>query len=1375
MLTEFTRKKLNETVDRIRERLLGDLYGAVDRKFSFSIKDRSRLRLSQEHQYQYQLLKQWGEDDIRKHNGFESNIRLAVREAAYTLVNRLFILKQLESRKLQPLAVLTGGKESEGYRSFREFCPQLCKGDDSGYGFLLKQLFDRIALELPGFFSNTGIQHIFDIPGPTLFWLIEQLDQKELEGAWSDDTTLGWLYQYWNDPDRTAVNNKILGKGVSKGKVETHEIAQATQLFTERYMVEWLLQNSLGTQWLAICKKNKWPSTTESTTLKQLEARRKEWRGKIEKGEVSQDMPMPLESGEEERWKFYIDQTIPQEVIDAAPKSLKEVKLLDPACGSGHFLVYAFDLLFHFYQEEASFKGKPVSNESIVQSILENNLHGIDIDPRAVQLAAASLLIKAKQQAPALQLSKLNLVATDLGLANLPSDDPSIQVFIQTLQNEVDLDPSQSLKIIEALKGADYLGSLLPIQEYLEKLNEDAPLFKFGADQAEKNLSLQAHQVITQALHQFMLTHDQGEDLGIKTRAEQLAKGIRLLELLSQKYHVVCANPPYLSKSKCQNDILDIFKRGSELYEEFFYRFITLTKVNGFIATLTAQNFMFISKFEELRKTLLSETLVYRCLHFGSDTFQDVLNALGFAAFVTIHNPSINVESEYIRLERIPMKLKSRHALNPPANRKFTFLQSKFKDLEGWPMIYWWPEEFREVYLKSPKLKDVGETRLGMRTGINSRFLKQWWEIGMNSISLIPQINKDIVDFKKRWVPYVKGAKGRRWFDNPDEFILWKENGLEIKIHNMNLYGTYSRTIQSRDKYFKQGIAFSYIGTSGFLCRLRKYQSVFDVSGSSIFVDNPEKTQVLLSSIVSGYVSQSINPTINNQVGDIDYLPVFDIIPNWEIHYDEAKALYEVYFSSRETCIEYTYQPCDLEQFEKAEILIRSDIDKEIYGQFKAETVKAIQEEVGESCGNYKKLTDEALDQASKLYPQFADTYLNGPLSYELGQLQKKADGTPERGKLQNLEELCHEFQLHPESILALRKKLGIQRKSDRQDEAYRHLAWALGVALGRFDAQTGGLIDLAAERRVEQNLVADPQAPKSLPHGLFFLSARGQVEEEPVIHPSKNAGLIQTLQHILTYKHGQDKSQALWQEIEKALVYDAKGSLTHSEKQKLNFNQFLREKCFEFHKSVYENRPIYFPLSSKKKSYVVWCNIHSWTDSTLKTILAEFLMPEKKSLSMKLEEMRLKKVRLTDKRELQDLEKRIDAYDLWESELDAFIEIMAQIAEKGANPAAQEATAPYIMDLDDGVMINSAALWPLLEPQWKDPKTWWGHLEKPVGKNDYDWSHLAMRYWPHRVWKKLEEDPSLAVAHSHYGSYQDRDLFKELHPKMAEKWDNEQ
>lgn len=1358
-LTETTRKKLKETVDAIRKRLLEDLYAAADRRYSFALKDRSRLNLHPVVQYDYQQLQNWCQ---QSHGDFQAGLQALLKETAYTLTNRLFILRQLEARGLQKLPILTGAKESPGYKEFREFCPELCQGDDEGFLFLLRQLFDKMAHQLPGFFAHQDLQDLIPVPGPTLFWLLEMLNQKELIGAWNDDTTLGWLYQYWNDPDRTAVNDKIGGKGVAKGKVEAHEIAHATQLFTERYMVEWLLQNSLGTQWLAICAKKGWQPEAHQV-IKTLEERRQLWREQIATKAVPEDQAMPIENEAEERWKYYVDQPIPAEVIAAAPDSLKALKVLDPACGSGHFLVYAFDLLYAFYAEEATLSGQPLNPETIINHILAHNLHGIDIDPRAVQLAAAALLLKAQSHVPGFKPSKLNLVATDLGLSDLQADDPSITRFREAL-TEAGMDPQPVDSLIASLQGADYLGSLLQVDTKVFQ-QSTLPLWQNHEEHS-----------FAKALKHFLMTHDQGNDLGVVTRAQQLSKGLRLIELLGQKYQVVCANPPYLSKSKCHKEIEGIFKRGSELYEEFFYRFIDLAADKGFIAALTAQNFMFISKFETLRKSILEESLVYRCLHFGSDTFQDVLNALGFTALVQIKTHNLNSESTYIRLERIPMRLKQTNTLCPPSSRLFTFQQSKFKDIAGSPMIYWWPEEFRQVYLQSPKVGEVGEVKIGLQTGNNDRFLRKWWEINFKKIDKINNFEVKLPNSESKWFPYTKGGDGTRWYESIQFVLNYKTEGKEIRYFPSGRYG------RGATHYYKPGIAFPTVGNRSFPTRMTKYKSIFDVVASSIFSKDEGLVKKLLpftNSAIGYYTLSSLNPTIHYTSNDIQNTAVLNISDE----HLEIQKLYDKYFSSNEDILEFNYSKLFSEAFEAAEILIRSDIDREIYAQFQPATIAAIKAEVGESPGNYHRLSEAEIESIVKgeykpplSKEHFSDIYLNGPLKYEYGEIKCKADGSPERGKLQGLEDLCHEFQLHPESIIALRKALGLQRKSDRQDAAYRHLAWALGIVLGRFDAQTGGLVDLAEERRGEEAI--DPQAPTALPHGMFFVSERGQLEaDDPSIGSDQrqNGGVIQYLQQILAYKHGPEQSESIWQEIQAALVYDCKSELSSKDRQKLSMNQFLRESVFDFHKSVYDNRPIYFPLSSKKKNYVVWVNIHQWHDSTLPTLLAEFLMPEKRTLELRLTEMRQKKVSTTDKAALNQLEKAIGQYSQWQDELEEMIVWVDQIANKGANPDKQEREMPFVMDLDDGVMINSAALWPLLDPQWKDPKKWWVHLEKPVGKNDYDWSHLAMRYWPQRVWKKLEKDPSLAVAHSDYGEYSGRDLFAELHPEMAKKWEEEQ
>ena len=299
--------------------------------------------------------------------------------------------------------VVTGGWESPAYKTFRELAPGLVRGDETeGYAFLLQLVFEDLAADLPGLYGSAGVADLVPLPTATLRHVVESLDDPDLDTCWSDDMTLGWVYQYWNDPEREALDAKLN----AGGKVEPHEIASKTQMFTERYIVDWLLQNSLGPMWLAMCKKHGWtPEVEADGTLARLEERRVEWRGKRDRGEVSLTELMPLYTDAERRWAYYVPQPIPDDAVEHARDSVRDLKILDPAVGSGHFLVVAFDLLVALYREESRHRGEQDDQEkwsdrAIVERILEHNLHGIDLDPRAVQIAAAALWLKAQQTCP---------------------------------------------------------------------------------------------------------------------------------------------------------------------------------------------------------------------------------------------------------------------------------------------------------------------------------------------------------------------------------------------------------------------------------------------------------------------------------------------------------------------------------------------------------------------------------------------------------------------------------------------------------------------------------------------------------------------------------------------------------------------------------------------------------------------------------------------------------------------------------------------------------------------------------------------------------------------------------------------------------------
>jgi hypothetical protein len=288
------------------------------------------------------------------------------------------------------------------------------------------------------------------------------------------------------------------------------------------------------------------------------------------------------------------------------------------------------------------------------------------------------------------------------------------------------------------------------------------------------------------------------------------------------------------------------------------------------------------------------------------------------------------------------------------------------------------------------------------------------------------------------------------------------------------------------------------------------------------------------------------------------------------------------------------------------------------------------------------------------------------------------------------------------------------------------HVSFAVGVALGRFGASGEGILDTAP--------------PTALPGGILFLSSASP--HDSLDHPACAPLHVAWAEHGAAVGGGDD------------------------------LKTYLRKSFFAHHKETYENRPIYFPLSSAKKSFVAWVSIHRWqpegqATGALQALLADHLLPEKKRLEGERDDLRLAKAE-GDKASKTRAERRFAEVQKLLEELTAFVELVTTCSEKGpprtaASETEREQDAKYVMDLDDGVMVNSAALWPLLEPQWKEPKKWWKELATAAGRKDYDWSHLAARYFPQRVAAKCKEDPSLAVAHG---------CFWRLHPEKAYAWE---
>jgi hypothetical protein len=1181
------------------------------------------------------------------------------------VILRLMEAPSAEGRPLRPLAVLTGGWESRAYQDFREVAPTLVQGDHTeGFSLILQLVFEDLATELPGLYGPVGISDLVSIPAATLRHVVEELDKPELESCWTDDMTLGWVYQYWNDPEREAIDAKLN----AGGKVEPHEIASKTQLFTERYMVDWLLQNSLGPIWLAICRKHGWtadveaPETDGTSLLLRLEARRVEWRAKREAGEVSAADPMPLHTSAERQWAYFLPHHIADDAVGNAPDTVRDLRILDPALGSGHFLVVAMDLLVALYYEEARHRGLSThsdwSNRAIVERILSHNLHGIDLDPRAVQIAAAALWLKTRQVAPDAAPERMNLVASNLRLASLADDDPALIELRVEIERETGIQAELTDTLVHALRGADHLGSLLKVDRAVDGAIETHELslstqfepqqvgiFETSPPQQAKIAfeAAAAKRSLLDRLETFLARHTSGDDLGLRLRGEQLASGVRFIRTVREgSYDLVIANPPYQGTSKMADaKYVEVnYPCGkADLYAAFILRGLELTRPSGVSSMLTIRDWMFTKQYTALREHLLTGTRLNILCDLGWGAFREMKDvSVAISAFqklAPLGQDAVTIAPTGTKPSgRTQADFEAKNAGLLRGEYRFDFNPAALKVVPKWPLVYWWDTAAVDEYVNHRLLGDLAPVRNGLSTQNNSRFLRMHWEVQRDSVyegrgayDACPLAN---------WVLYIKGAEGRVWLEGARDIIRWEKFGLEVKAFNQMLYGSYTRTVKNEAYYFRLGIAFSLIGHV-FTARAHRYRSVFGHMGASVFPSESSRSALttLLNSRWAREILSALNPGVHFLVGDVERLPLATV--------EMADTIFE-------------------------------------------------------------RLDDAFQEHESHREPSI-DFRVPGPSSWRYAQSwAQKAVDRPRGVPLPPYEPV-----------------------PDRE-QASEHASFALGVALRRFDL-TGGVIESG---RDEGN---------ALPSEILFLDRTLGADDW-----RDSLGHVSTRRlHEVWSRHNQDIDTQC-QSLRDWLALDF-------------FN--------DVHKNMYENRPIHWPLSSAQKTFVAWVNIHRFTERSLRVLLADHLYPTLGRIEGELSDLRAVRDG-ADKKAARAAEKQYDRLLKARDELKTFVGDVEQCTDRGAPPTDAKCppraqNARYSPDLDDGVMINSAGLWPLLEPQWKDPKKWWKQLSSAKGKKHFDWSHLAMRYWPTRVDEKCQKDPSLGVVHGCFWRY---------HPNRAWTWE---
>ena len=807
-----------------------------------------------------------------------------VKEAGALWLTRIVTLRVMEARGLRRRR-LVSGRAPENLRDWRELhhlrpeAPAALEDESGGLRFVLRLVFEDLSLSLPGLYGDAGPAERVPMPINTLNGLLSAVNDPELDDRWHDPLTLGWVVQFWNDPDREALDAKIN----DGGKITAAELASKTQMFTERYMVDWMVQNTLGPLWLGLCERRKWtPRVARDGALDRLAERRAAQAQARAAGTIEPTEPMFV--GDDERaWAYYL----PQPHHPPTVQSLRELKILDPAMGSGHFLLVAMDWLIDALEEEAEHRGEDWPIAQRVQQAVRA-LHGVDLDPRAVRTAAASLWIAAQARCPGVELGPMNLVAASFGLHDLPPGDRALARLTAALKDEHDLPEPLTRALVGVLQRADSLGSLLRVErEVLAVLAERGPLMaNEGADLGG----------VLKRLRGFLARHTDAEDLGVATRGRALAAGARFLQIVEPgRYDVVLANPPYLGAARMEDagDVAEAYPQGkADLYAAFLLRGLELVKPGGLSAMLTMRGWMFVGQYEALRTGLLEahtlrslgdfdkgafESIPDQVVSVVASVFQAGKNSLPFSVGLLPTDPQDE--------SRDSQRTQRKRVATLEHQGRYEFSVEALRAVPGWPLVYHWTAETLAAFLQYPLLGEIAPVRKGICTGDDGRFTRKSWEIPTPHTG---------------WAPLIKGAKDRVWFEPLSDLILWKRNGLVFGISEEAGHGT---RFQGRSSYFKKGIAFSMIGAT-FTARAHSYSSIFGNMGSSVFPENIPQTLCMMNSTRARTILQSLNPGIHFEVGDVERLPLFPVESAEEI-FRTLEASFAEHESHRETSVEF--------------------------------------------------------------------------------------------------------------------------------------------------------------------------------------------------------------------------------------------------------------------------------------------------------------------------------------------------------------------------------------------------------------------------------------------------------------------------------------
>ncbi|MEH6954445.1 BREX-1 system adenine-specific DNA-methyltransferase PglX [Neobacillus drentensis] len=739
-----------------------------------------------------------------------------IEEAAYTWFNRIIAIRYMEVNDYLPervnvLSSSTGkvepdilwqfetmdlnidtvkikdlNRQGETEEAYRQLFIAQCNALNKILPFMFEQIQDYTELLLPDYLLDSES-------------VIKKLISNEaLTESFTEVEVIGWLYQFYNSEPKDMVFANLK----KNKKIEKYDIPAATQLFTPKWIVQYMVENSLGQLWLE--------SNPDSSIKESMQYY-------IEPADQEEEVKDRLE---EIRYKSV---------------NLEEITIIDPCVGSGHILVYAFDLLFQMYEEAGYPSGE------IPQLILEKNLYGLDIDDRAAQLASFALMMKGREKSHRIfrKNVELNIIAIQ------ESNQFNKEGIAQLLGNTED-EKNDIRMIIDTFINAKNFGSILQpskleFDRYINTIEE----------LGEAQLSVDTFQAYEQ-LSNFKNLLIQGK-------------------LLSSRYDISITNPPYMGVNGMNLPLKKYINENygaskGDLSTAFMERCLSLSSDKGFITMINIPSWMFLSSYNPLRALILAQTTIQSLVHlgrgiFGSDfgTVSFVLRNTYLQNYLGIYKRLFDKQGAVDSIEKKEMKFFE-------TNRDYYINQNKFHLVPGSSFSYWLSENMFEIF-KQNSLQEFAESKKGLDTADNARFLRMWYEVNDYKVSF--SYNSSSLN-EKKWFPLNKGGSFRKWFGNNLEVINWEENGHELKDFPRS-------NIRNEKFYFKENITWTVVSSSKTGFRYSPKGFIFSNSGNAFFSDS--NTNIiylmgLLNSIVGSELLKILSPSIGYESGYIAKVPV---------------------------------------------------------------------------------------------------------------------------------------------------------------------------------------------------------------------------------------------------------------------------------------------------------------------------------------------------------------------------------------------------------------------------------------------------------------------------------------------------------------------